>query len=478
MISSAAAALMGSAVVGPSPGRASLAQTDTRDPTMSTTSPRRGTPAAPDHETRRARLAVALLFLTNGALFSNLLPRYPAIKEALDLSNASFGLAVAAGPVGAIVAGLAASWLIRRFRSSRVAVVGTVVTAVVVLLAGLSPVGALFAAALFVAGALDAIVDVAQNSHGLRVQRRYGRSILNSFHAIWSVGAVAGGLMGGAAAGLGVPIGVHLAISGVVFGVVAVVSYRLMLRGPEPASELEEAPATPTEGVASSSTSAPVPVAGAETDASSGIGSGSDAGARVRRSAVKLGTWGVLVALVLIAASGTVVEDAGNTWAALYLSGSLGAGVTVAALGFVALQGAQFVGRILGDRLVDRFGQRAVARVGGALVFVGMGQALAFPSVGTTILGFALAGFGVATLIPAAMHAADTLPGFRPGTGLTLVSWLMRLGFLAAPPLIGAVADASSLRVGLLLIPAVGLVVLALSGVLAGRQRPAPHPHG
>jgi MFS family permease len=435
---------------------------------MSTTSPRPGTPAAPDHETRRARLAVALLFLTNGALFSNLLPRYPAIKEALDLSNASFGLAVAAGPVGAIVAGLAASWLIRRFRSSRVAVVGTVVTAVVVLLAGLSPVGALFAAALFVAGALDAIVDVAQNSHGLRVQRRYGRSILNSFHAIWSVGAVAGGLMGGAAAGLGVPIGVHLAISGVVFGVVAVVSYRLMLRGPEPASELEEAPATPTEGVASSSTSAPVPVAGA----------GSDDGARVRRSAVKLGTWGVLVALVLIAASGTVVEDAGNTWAALYLSGSLGAGVTVAALGFVALQGAQFVGRILGDRLVDRFGQRAVARVGGALVFVGMGQALAFPSVGTTILGFALAGFGVATLIPAAMHAADMLPGFRPGTGLTLVSWLMRLGFLAAPPLIGAVADASSLRVGLLLIPAVGLVVLALSGVLAGRRRPLPHPHG
>lgn len=464
--------MISSAVVAPSPGRASPAQTDTRDPTMSTTSPRPGRPAAPDHETRRARLAVALLFLTNGALFSNLLPRYPAIKEALDLSNASFGLAVAAGPVGAIVAGLAASWLIRRFRSSRVAVLGTVVTAGVVLLAGLSPVGALFAAALFVAGALDAIVDVAQNSHGLRVQRRYGRSILNSFHAIWSVGAVAGGLMGGAAAGLGVPIGVHLAISGLVFGVVAVVSYRLMLRGPEPASELEEAPATPTEGVASSSTSAPVPVAGA----------GSDAGARVRRSAVKLGTWGVLVALVLIAASGTVVEDAGNTWAALYLSGSLGAGVTVAALGFVALQGAQFVGRILGDRLVDRFGQRAVARVGGALVFVGMGQALAFPSVGTTILGFALAGFGVATLIPAAMHAADTLPGFRPGTGLTLVSWLMRLGFLAAPPLIGAVADASSLRVGLLLIPAVGLVVLALSGVLAGRrhplQHPQPQPHG
>ena len=172
-----------------------------------------------------------------------------------------------------------------------------------------------------------------------------------------------------------------------------------------------------------------------------------------------------------------MTSSAGSTWAALYL-GSLGAGVTVAALGFVALQGAQFVGRLLGDGMVDRFGQKAVARAGGVFVAVGMGVALAFPSVIGTIVGFAAAGFGVATLIPAAMHAADNLPGFRAGTGLTLVSWLLRLGFLASPPIVGFVADSVGLRYGLLLVPVVGVAVVLLAGVLEGRRARGSAPRG
>src|SRR5699024_6248277 len=141
-------------------------------------------------------------------------------------------------------------------------------------------------------------------------------------------------------------------------------------------------------------------------------------------------TVAVLAALVLIAIGGTLVEDAGNSWAALYLSGSLGAPAAVAATAYIALVGAQFVGRMIRDRLVDRFGQRAVARTGGLIVAAGMGLALAVPSVPGTVAGFAAAGFGVATLVPAAMQEADELPGLRHGTGLTVVSWLMRLGFL------------------------------------------------
>ncbi len=100
-----------------------------------------------------------------------------------------------------------------------------------------------------------------------------------------------------------------------------------------------------------------------------------------------------------------------------------------------------------------------------------MGAALAFPSVPSVIAGFAAAGFGVATLIPAAMHAADELPGLKHGTGLTVVTWLMRVGFVAAPPVVGAIADATSLRVGLLTVPAAGVAVIALAGVLAKRRR-------
>jgi MFS family permease len=388
----------------------------------------------PTLEARRARLAVAVLFLTNGAIFANVVPRYPSVKDDLGLSNASFGLAVAAFALGALLAGLTAGALIRRFRSSRVAVVATLLTGLGIAAVGLAPGWAALAGALLVAGAMDSITDVAQNSHGLRVQRAYGRSILNSFHAIWSIGAVTGGVAGAAAAALEVPVAVHLSVSAAVCTALAAGAYRFLLAGPEP-QEPAEAPAT--EGAA--------------------------------RPGARLVRHGALAMLVLIAIGGVVVEDGASSWSAIYLSGSLGASAFVAGSGFVALVGMQFIGRIVGDRVVDRFGQRAVARGGGLVIAVGMGTALAFPSVPGTIVGLGLAGLGASTIVPAAMHAADELPGLRPGTGLTIVSWLMRVGFLASPPLVGAISDASSLRLGLLVVPAAGLLVAVLATALPAR---------
>jgi MFS family permease len=173
-----------------------------------------------------------------------------------------------------------------------------------------------------------------------------------------------------------------------------------------------------------------------------------------------------LAALGVLSVCGAIVEDAGASWSALYLRTELGAGAAVAGLGFVALQSAMTIGRLTGDRVVDRFGQRLVVQVGGVLIAVGMGAALAWPSVGTTLAGFALAGLGVATLIPATYHAADELPGLRRGTGLAVINWLLRVGFLVSPPLIGVLADATSLRVALTVVVAAGLVAVAFGRVL------------
>lgn len=394
--------------------------------------------------TRRARVAVSALFLTNGALFANILPRYPEIKDALGLDNAAYGFTVIAFPAGAIAAGLAAGVVIRAIGSGRAAVAGTVLTAAGVLAAGLSPNLLIFVVALFCAGAMDAVTDVAQNAHGLRVQRQYGRSIINSFHAIWSIGAVTGGGMAAAAIALHVPLGTHLAISGALFATVSLVALRFLLPGRDPVTAAV-APADPEVTLT------------------------------VRRGP-SARTLALIVALVVIAIAGTTVEDAGFSWAALYLGADLGAPAALAATGLIALVGAQFVGRLLGDPLVDRFGQRAVARGGAVVVAIGMGLALAFPSVAGTIVGFAAAGFGVATLVPAAMTEADALPGLRQGSGLAIVSWLMRLGFLASPPIVGLLSETVGLRGALVVIPAAGVVVLLLAGVLSGR-RPAASPH-
>lgn len=383
---------------------------------------------------RRARLAVAAMFLTNGALFANLVPRFPEMKTELALTNTEYGVALAAFPTGALVAGLAAGAVVRRLTSARAMLVCTIGIAVMVFAASVSTAAVLLAAALFVGGAFDAVTDVAQNAHGLRVQRVYGRSIINSLHAIWSVGAVLGGVMGAAAIAVNLSLATHLAVSGLLFVGVAGAAFPFLLAGPD-------TPAEPADRL------------------NPGAGPGWRA-------------YAALGALVVIATAGAVVEDAGSSWATLYLRDGLGAAGALAVSGYVALLGAQFVGRLLGDRLVDRFGERAVARVGGLVAAVGMGLALVFPSVPGTIAGFAAAGFGMATVVPAAFHGADRVPGLRPGTGLTVVVWLMRVGFVAAPPLVGLIADATSLRIGLLLVPAAGVAVVLAAGVLRGRHRP------
>jgi hypothetical protein len=133
--------------------------------------------------------------------------------------------------------------------------------------------------------------------------------------------------------------------------------------------------------------------------------------------------------------------------------------------------GFQFIGRLIGDRLVDRFGERAVARAGGFIAAAGMGAALAFPvfpAPSRVRRRRFRRGVGACRL-----HGADQLPGLRPGTGLTAVAWLMRVGFVSSPPVVGLIADATSLRVGLLVVPIAGLVVMLLAVALSPRRLPS-----
>ena len=393
---------------------------------------------------RHARAAVSVVFLINAVLYANLVPRLPEVKDRLNLSNAELGSGIAAMPVGALLAGLLAPAFIQRYGSAKVAALGLVALAIAVLGVPLSGTWLVFALVMLLMGGLDAVVDVAQNAHGFRVQRAYGRSIINAFHGLWSIGAVIGGLLGAAAAGLSVPLTLHLALSAAVFSVLALVAYRFLLTGPEDAERVvtAESPADQT------------PTQTPSTPRLRGL---------VRRTAL------LLAALGALAACGAFVEDAGSSWGALYLRTELLTGAATAGLAFVALQVAMTVGRLAGDRVVDRFGQRRVALAGGAAIALGMGVALAVPSIATTLAGFAFAGLGVATLIPAVMHTADELPGLPHGVGLTVVSWLLRVGFLISPTVVGLVADASSLRVALLSVVLAGIGVLVLGRVLVSQ---------
>ncbi len=140
---------------------------------------------------------------------------------------------------------------------------------------------------------------------------------------------------------------------------------------------------------------------------------------------------------------------------------------------YVVMVGAQFIGRLLGDRMINAFGEVNITRFGGALIFLGMGTVIIAANVPMALVGFGLAGFGCATLVPSAYAAADRAPGLKPGTGLTLVSWSMRVIFLISPPLVGALADNIGLRLAILFVPLMGLlaIIFARSLRIRGRGR-------
>lgn len=438
---------------------------------------------------RRARLGAALLFLVNGAVFANLLPRLPQIKDAFELSNSVYGFVVIAFPLGSLLAGTAPAPIMRRWGSGRTAVMGSVAIALMILLAGVSGgigggllVLLAYIVPLMLAGMLDAITDTAQNAQALDVQRAMGRSILNSMHALWSLGSVISGLMGTAALALQVPLAVHLAISGILFSAVAVFAGTRVLTmeevarvrplaessaqqdalptdGPEPAQDLPGLSEQDAPGVAAA---AHEPSSGAASAATASPGSAGPA----RRAVLML----LLISVVSI--TGVMVEDLGQNWSALYLSQVLEASATMAGLGLVALMCAQFIGRLLGDRMVDRLGHVTMARLGAVGIAAGLGLVVAAPAPAAAVAGFFLAGLGSATLVPSAYHAADLLPGLRPGTGLAVVSWLMRGAFLSLSPFVGVVSDALGLRLAFLVIPVAAVLAVLAAGHLRQPARP------
>ena len=387
---------------------------------------------------------MAVLFIANGITLSNLIPWYPVIKSDLVLSNTMFGIAVAAYPLGALALGTSSGPLIARLGSGRTATSFAVVTAAFLPVVALAPGFWTFAAAMTMMGAADAVTDAAMNSHGLRVQRRYGRSIINSFHALWSSGAVAGGLVGSVAIGIGLTRPVHLSGIAALVIVLVLVTGRWLLPGPEHAERTDEAQEDHGVGLRSAVMSAPL----------------------------------VLVGLGVLLMSSTALEDTAGTWSGVYLKEVVGAPAGALGLGFVAAQVLMVVGRLTGDRVVDRLGPVNVARWGLLLSASGMLVVVLSTNLLLVLVGFAMSGLGVATIYPLGMVAAGEIPGVRSGDGVTLVSWLGRVGFLVVPPAIGAVADAVSLPAALAMVVVAAFGGSFLAPLLRPRDVVAPTRDG
>jgi MFS family permease len=385
-----------------------------------------GTAREPTLVLRRARLATATLFFANGCGLGSWVPHIPDVKIWHGLSEGALGLALLVIAAGAVVALPVAGALTARFGSRIVSRAAASWFCVVLPLPLLAP----DMATLFVSFALLGIgtgaLDVAMNAHAVLIEERYGRPIMSSFHGLFSLGGLVGSALAGGATELGVPPAEHLTAAAVILGVAVLIAWHALL---------------PTASAAGGGPLFALP-------------------------------HGHFLALGAIAFIALLAEGAMGDWSAVYIRMDLGAAASTAAYGFAAFSLAMAIGRLTGDQLVARYGAAAML-TGGALIGAGaLGVALLIGNPFAAVVGFAGMGIGLSNIIPVVFSAAGRLPGLAPGIGIAAVSTTGYFGFLAGPPLIGLVAEISSLPIGLGVVAA--LVSLIVAGVMTLQRGQAP----
>ncbi len=382
---------------------------------------------------RRARYAVAAVFLANGIVMGTWAAHIPLVEERLAISHSTLGLALFAMALGALLAMPLTGPTVARFGSALVTRVATMALFAAFLLPILAPGPRALMAALFVLGATNGIMDVAMNAHGVAVERLLDRPVMSSFHGMWSLG----GLIGSGFAALLLPMMPALAQAGltVVVGITLSIAALVFLL---PAS----ADGGDRQGVAF---------------------------ALPTRATIGLG----VLCFLCMTGEGAVMD-----WAALHLRRNLELGAGLAATGFTAYSASMAISRFSGDRLRHRFGATELVRGSALLAAAGLVVALAVPLPFVAIGGFALVGLGLANLVPVFIGSAGRIPGQAAGTSIAAVATIGYAGFVVGPPVIGFVADATSLALALGLIVLACLAIALFAAVVEPAPRRAPAPGG
>ncbi len=380
-------------------------------------------PSAPP---RRARWAVSLNSAASGILVGTWAARLPAIQQHLDLQSGALGMALLCAAVGTLVATNVAGYLAARVGSAVVTTMSGLLFCCTVPLLALAPSLPWLALALTLYGAAGGAWGEATNTHGVAVEHCYGRPILASFAAFFSVGGLVGASVGGLAGGRGMAPLAHFTAISACAAVCLVVAARHLL---------------PAKAEAGSSSSAFVLPSGA------------------------------LIMLGVIAFCTVMSEGAVADWSAIYLQHTLATGATLAAGGYAVFSLLMAAGRLVGDSLTARYGATAVVRTGTLMAALGSALALLIPWAPLAIIGFGVVGAGLSSVFPIVISAAGRSSDTSSGNAIAAVATCGYVGFLVGPPAIGFLAQVAGLRAALLLIVALSLLAAALSPRVGGAPR-------
>lgn len=376
---------------------------------------------------RRARLAVIGLFFLAGLALAMWVVNIPAVQEATGVSHALLGGLLLLLGLGSVIGMQATGPLVDKVGSRRSAIIGAVLLAVGVNLPGLAQDAWGVGAALFVLGLGNGVMDIAMNDQAVVVERRWGKPIMSSFHAFFSVGGAVGAVAGAVAQALGLSI--HWSLG---FGAVVVIA--LSLYGIPKLVQDDPTPVPPGPGT---------PAATVDTRS-------------VR---------GRIIALAVLAFLLMLAEGTANDWSALQAVRDLDVPEAAGSIAYGAFAVAMTIGRFAADPIVHRLGPVRVVRFGSVVAAAGMAIIVLSPAYPLTLAGWVVFGLGLSGIVPQLFTAAGNLGVKNQGVVISRVVGAGYVGLLAGPAIIGWLSHLTGLTQALTL-----PLIFCIVGIALARQ--------
>ncbi|MGZ5246871.1 MAG: MFS transporter [Flavitalea sp.] len=363
-------------------------------------------------------MAVGAFFFLSGNTFSSWAARIPTIKSTYNLNEAELGTVLFMLPLGSLVVLPVSGWAINKYGSRPILLIAAILYGIFLLAIAYSHDILILSSVLFLFGFAGNGFNIAANTQALQVEKRvYGRTLMSSFHALWSAGAMTGAIVTGWMMKNSVTIiNQYLMVSGLMFLIFLGASFFL--------------------------------VQGEEKN----VGSG------------KM-VWPskFLWLLGIICFCCALCEGAMADWSALYYKQVVNDGSSVNTTGYTAYAFTMAFGRLIGDRLIDRFGSRQILLIDALFIIAGIAIGIGIVHPMAVIIGFAMIGMGVSTIIPIVYTLSGKNTATPPSVSLATVSSIGFSGFLIGPPLIGYIAHGIGLRMALMLLISMGFIIIILS---------------
>jgi MFS family permease len=375
------------------------------------------TPKSP----KSSRIAAAIFFFISGFGYTTWASRIPSIQRDLHLNEAQLGIALFALPVGLLATMPLTGKLLSRFSSSAIMLFGAVFFNLCLALLGYATQFWQFLLILFFFGSSRNLFNLSTNTEAVGVQTLYSKSIMTTFHGIWSMAGFGGAALGYLMVANHIKPAYHLLSVGIILTVIAFCCSPFLLhQKPVPQSDK------------------PIFSLPDKT----------------------------LLKLAFICFASMACENIMYDWSGIYMDKAVHTSHSIAITGFIAFMSTLTFARFAGDKVVTRYGVKPLMQYSGILIITGFMLSVIFPYLVTAILGFAMVGIGTSCIVPLVYREAGKSKTMINGLGIAAVSTVGYLGFLIVPPLVGFVAQASNLRWSFAIISTLGLVIVWMSSKL------------